>query len=124
MIHSSTMRAICVRPLTWRRIISSRPKTTPVSYTHLDVYKRQTVAEVGADKQLLYTILPGKGLDTSIYADVQNFEMDAISINGIKLNFNLEIDEEELTAKDVYKRQHLITVLLYHSCGQSVQMLP
>lgn len=58
-----------------------------------------TVAEVGADKQLLYTILPGKGLDTSIYADVQNFEMDAISINGIKLNLNLEIDEEELTAK-------------------------
>lgn len=58
-----------------------------------------TIAEVGADKQLLYTILPGKGLDTSIYADVQNFEMDAISINGIKLNLNLEIDEEELTSK-------------------------
>ena len=58
-----------------------------------------TIAEVGADKQLLYTILPGKGLDTSIYANVQNFEMDAISINGIKLNLNLEIDDEELTAK-------------------------
>lgn len=58
-----------------------------------------TLANVGSDKQLLYTILPGKGLETSIYADVTDFEMDAVSINGIKLNLNVEMDEEELTDK-------------------------
>lgn len=58
-----------------------------------------TTANVGSDKQLLYTILPGKGLETSIYADVENFEMDSVSINGIKLNLNIEIDDEELMEK-------------------------
>lgn len=58
-----------------------------------------TIANVGSDKQLLYTILPGNGLETSIYADVKDFEMDAVSINGIKLNLNVEIDDEELTDK-------------------------
>lgn len=58
-----------------------------------------TLANVGSNKQLLYTILPGKGLETSIYADVTDFEMDAVSVNGIKLNLNVEIDEEELTDK-------------------------
>lgn len=58
-----------------------------------------TTANVGSDKQLLYTVLPGKGLETSIYADVENFEMDSVSINGIKLNLNIEIDDEELMEK-------------------------
>ena len=58
-----------------------------------------TTANVGSDKQLLYTILPGKGLETSIYAVVENFEMDSVSINGIKLSLNLEIDDEELMEK-------------------------
>lgn len=58
-----------------------------------------TTANVGSDKQLLYTVLPGKGLETSICADVENFEMDAVSVNGIKLNLNVEIDDEELTEK-------------------------
>lgn len=58
-----------------------------------------TTANVGSDKQLLYTILPGKGLETSIYADVENFEMDSVSINGIKLSLNIEIDDEELMEK-------------------------
>lgn len=58
-----------------------------------------TTANVGSDKQLLYTILPGKGLETSIYADVENFEMDSVSINGIKLNLNIEIDDKELMEK-------------------------
>lgn len=58
-----------------------------------------TAANVGSDKQLSYTVLPGEGLETSIYADVKEFEMDAVSINGIKLNLNVEIDDEELTEK-------------------------
>lgn len=34
-----------------------------------------TVANIGSDKQISYTILPGKGIDTSITAEVKNFEM-------------------------------------------------
>lgn len=36
-----------------------------------------TIANVGADKQISYTILPGKGLDAEITADVTDFEMEA-----------------------------------------------
>ena len=58
-----------------------------------------TVANVGKDKQLSYTILPGKGIDTSITADVKDFEMDAVAINGIKLDLNVDIDDQELMDK-------------------------
>ena len=55
-----------------------------------------TVANVGSNKQLTYTILPGKGADIEITAEVYEFEMDGISINGIPLNLNIEVDDEEL----------------------------
>lgn len=58
-----------------------------------------TVANVGTDKQLTYTSLPGKGIDTVIWADVTDFEMDAVAINGVKLNLNVEIDDAALTEK-------------------------
>lgn len=58
-----------------------------------------TIANVGSDKQLSYIIMPGKGKEISISADVKDFEMQGISINGTKLNLNLEIDESELTEK-------------------------
>ena len=58
-----------------------------------------TVANVGSDKQLTYTILPDKGIDTVIKADVTDFEMDAVSINGVRLNMDIEIDEDALTDK-------------------------
>lgn len=55
-----------------------------------------TVANVGSNKQLTYTILPGKGADIEITAEVSEFEMNGISINGIPLNLNIEVDDEEL----------------------------
>lgn len=58
-----------------------------------------TIANVGSDKQISYTVLPGKGLDASITADVREFEMNAVTINGIKLNLNVEIDDAELMDK-------------------------
>lgn len=58
-----------------------------------------TLANVGADKQVSYTVLPGKGLDATITADVTDFEMDAVTINGIKLDLNVEIDDAELMDK-------------------------
>lgn len=56
-----------------------------------------TIAEAGSKKQLSYTVLPGNGTDISVTADVREFEMDAISINGIKLSLGLDVDSDEFT---------------------------
>lgn len=58
-----------------------------------------TTANVGADKQISYTILPGKDLDTFITSDVTDFEMDAAQINGVKLDLDIDVDDEELMDK-------------------------
>ncbi len=58
-----------------------------------------TVANVGSDKQFTYTVLPGKGADVEITADVTDFEMSSIAINGIKLNLEIEIDDAEMQSK-------------------------
>ena len=58
-----------------------------------------TVANVGSGKQLTYTILPGKGIDTVITADVTDFEMDAAAINGVRLNLDVDVDDAELMDK-------------------------
>lgn len=58
-----------------------------------------TAANVGNNKQLSYTILPGKGIDAVIKADVTDFEMSAAAINGVRLNLNFEIDDSALTEK-------------------------
>lgn len=60
-----------------------------------------TVANVGSDKQLTYTILPGAGIETAITADVTSFEMDAVSLNGIQMNLSIEVDDEELLEQSV-----------------------
>ncbi len=53
-----------------------------------------TTANIGRKKQLTYTILPGKGADTEIRADVTDFEMDEIAINGVPLSMNLDVEFE------------------------------
>ena len=55
-----------------------------------------TVANVGNKKQISYTLLPGKGMDAIVTADVKDFAMSAISVNGIPLSLNVEVDDEEL----------------------------
>lgn len=58
-----------------------------------------TAANVGSDKQLTYTILPGKGIDRSIKADVTDFEMPAASINGIRMDLGIDVDGKDLEKK-------------------------
>ena len=58
-----------------------------------------TAAIVGSDKQFTYMVLPGYGLDAEITAEVTDFEMDAISINGVLLGLDIDIDDEELEEK-------------------------
>lgn len=69
-----------------------------------------TIANVGSNKQLSYIVMPGKGADYTITASVEDFEMDAISINGMKLNLNFDLDSNELTDK-VEQIQDAITKL-------------
>lgn len=56
-----------------------------------------TVANVGSDKQLTYTIMPDKGTDVEITAQTTDFEMSGIAINGIKLNLAIEIDDAPIS---------------------------
>ncbi|MBS3951071.1 MAG: hypothetical protein KGZ53_10500 [Peptococcaceae bacterium] len=56
-----------------------------------------TVAEAGSNKQLTYTVLPGNSIDITVTADVRNFKMDAISVNGIKLSLGITVDSGEFT---------------------------
>ena len=58
-----------------------------------------TLANVGSNKQISYTALPGKGLDATVKADVTDFEMDAIAINGVALDLDIDIDDAELMDK-------------------------
>lgn len=56
-----------------------------------------TVANAGGKKQLTYTILPGMGADVEIRADVEDFETDGFSLNGIPLKLGLEFDGDTVT---------------------------
>ncbi len=56
-----------------------------------------TAAEAAGSRQLSYIVMPGKTADISITADVDRFEMDPITINGIKMVFDLDIDMSEYT---------------------------
>ena len=58
-----------------------------------------TIANVGSKKQITYTVLPDKGLERSIFADVTDFEMAEGSVNGIKMNLGLDIDDEDINGK-------------------------
>lgn len=55
-----------------------------------------TAANVGSNKQLTWTILPGNEKTFTITADVQDFEMEAMSFNGVSLNLDIDVEEEEL----------------------------
>lgn len=58
-----------------------------------------TIANVGSDKQITYTILPNNEKDIIVSADVKNFEMKGISINGIRMNLDIDIDDADLQKK-------------------------
>ncbi len=58
-----------------------------------------TIANVGSDKQLTYTILPNNEKDIVISAEVKDFEMDGISINGVRMDLDINIDDATLQEK-------------------------
>ncbi len=58
-----------------------------------------TAANVGGDRQLTYTVLPGKGADIVVRAQVTDFAMDPIAINGVPLTLDVEVDDDALMEK-------------------------
>lgn len=58
-----------------------------------------TIAEAGGSKQLSFTVLPGNSFEGTVTADVRDFEMDAISINAIRLAFDISIDSSQFTGQ-------------------------
>jgi len=58
-----------------------------------------TIAEAGADKQLSYIVLPGTGADFTVSADVHDFEMAAMTFNGIKLVLDMDIDNTQFAGQ-------------------------
>lgn len=63
------------------------------------VANNATIAEAGGSKQLNFTVLPGNSFDSTITANVNDFEMDSISINAIRLAFDINIDSKEFTGQ-------------------------
>lgn len=58
-----------------------------------------TIANVGSDKQITYTILPNTEKDITISTDVKDFEMASIAINGVRMNLDIDIDDATLQGK-------------------------
>jgi putative membrane protein len=58
-----------------------------------------TIADAGRKKQLNFTVLPGEGTDIAVTTEVHDFDMDPITINGIRLNLGLNFDDAELTGQ-------------------------
>lgn len=57
-----------------------------------------TVSNVGSSKQVSHMALPGKGLSASIKARVNNFEMEEISINAIKLSMDIDTEDIDVSS--------------------------
>ena len=62
-----------------------------------------TIANNGAKKQLTYTILPNKVTDLCIELDTVLFEMDEISINGVRLSMDIDTDSVDMSQIDDLK---------------------
>lgn len=52
-----------------------------------------TTANSGDNKQLMYNIMAGQEKDITIITDVEDFEMDPISISGVPMSFDINTDD-------------------------------
>ncbi len=58
-----------------------------------------TEANVGGDKQLTWTLLPGTEKKLELSAQVEDFEMDRIAFNGVQMDLDVDVDSSQLTEK-------------------------
>ena len=57
------------------------------------------IANAGMYKQLSYTVLPGNSIDISIKADVKDFQLNPITISGVRMIMDMQIDADSLTQR-------------------------
>ncbi len=58
-----------------------------------------TAANVGGDKQLTYTVLPGMGADVTVKARVTDFELEPVAINGVRLTLDVPLEDGALRSR-------------------------
>lgn len=58
-----------------------------------------TLVEAGGKKQIAFTILPGKEANLKVSASVKDFVMDPMTINAVKMVFDMDVDTTEFTAQ-------------------------
>jgi putative membrane protein len=54
-----------------------------------------TIAEAGSKKHLTYTVLPGNEIDIVVTSNIHDFEMEPVTINGIRLSLDINVDSSE-----------------------------
>lgn len=58
-----------------------------------------TAANVGGDKQLTYTVLPGMGADVTVRARVTDFELEPVAVNGVRLTLDVPLEDGSLRSR-------------------------
>ena len=57
-----------------------------------------TIASVGSKKTITYIKLAGEEASYTIKSNVNNFEMDAISFNGLNMDMNVDVNVDDMTS--------------------------
>lgn len=53
-----------------------------------------TIANAGKNKQVVFTVLPGREMEFSLFAHVKDFEMEGIGISGIPMNMDFDFEND------------------------------
>lgn len=53
-----------------------------------------TLANAGKNKQVNFTLLPGKGGNIEIFTNVNDFEMEGITVNAIPMNMDFDFEDD------------------------------
>ena len=57
-----------------------------------------TIASVGNNKTITYIKLGGEEASYTINSNVENFEMDSISFNGLNMDMNVDVNVDDMTS--------------------------
>ena len=56
-----------------------------------------TIASVGSNKSITYIKMPGDSASYTLTTDITNFEMDPITINGLSMEMNVDVNLGDMT---------------------------
>lgn len=70
-----------------------------------------TLANAGGDKQITFTVMPGKDGDCIVSTEAVDFAMDGISINAVPLSMSIDAPDTEEIRSDIKELQDAIVEL-------------